>query len=265
MKLSKRHITIGMFMAISFALLAGCGYDRSNSAVVTENKANDNAYETTDWEPQNNDVGQNYCSRSPNGEVSAEVVRENGYLFDSVLIKRQDRFEELIALEDIFYTNIENTEWLDNTRYAVRGHVNPSLEVYILIDTQKREIISKYYGIGFVWNKNKDRLYYIEVSPNYPGQALSKIINNEGHVYFEVQPGELILDQLAVSDDEQIFTFYIVDLQDESRKLIITNMDRNKKLQKKTTIDAQFGDIEIINNKTIKITPPGGAVYYYEI
>ncbi len=213
----------------------------------------------------NNNVSLNYYSKSPNGEVSAEVVRENGYLFDSVLIKRQDRVEGLIALEDIFYTNIENTEWLDNTRYAVRGHVNPSLEVYILIDTQKREIIGKYYGIGFAWNKNKDRLYYIEASPHYSGQALSKIIDNEGHIYFEAQQGESILDKLAVSDDEQTFAFYIDDLQGGSRKLIVTKIDRNKKLQKQTTIDNQFGDIEIINNKTIKITPPGGAVYYYEI
>jgi hypothetical protein len=192
-------------------------------------------------------------------------MRENGYLFDSVLIKRQDRFEGLIALEDIFYTNIENTEWLDNTRYAVHGHVNPSLEVYILIDVQKREIIGKYYGIGFTWNKNKDRLYYIEGSPHYGGQVLSKIINNEGHIYFETQQGESILDKLAVSDDEQTFAFYIDDLKGESRKLIVTIIDRNKKLQKKTAIDAQFGDIEIINNKTIKITPPGGAIYYYSI
>ena len=213
----------------------------------------------------NNYVCLNHYSKSPNGEVSAEVVRENGYLFDSVLIRRQDRFEGLIALEDIFYTNIENTEWLDNTRYAVRGHVNPSLEIYILIDTQKREIIGKYYGIGFAWNKNRDELYYIETSPPYSGQVLSKIINNEGHIYFEAQQGESILDKLAVSDDEQTFAFYTDDLQGGSRKLIVTKIDRNKKLQKKTTIDSQFGDMEIINNKTIKITPPGGAVCYYEI
>lgn len=211
----------------------------------------------------NNYVNLNHYSKSPNEEVSAEVVRENGYLFDSVLIKRQDRFEGLIALEDILYTNIENTEWLDNIRYAIHGHVNPSLGVYILIDTQKREIIGKYYGIGFTWNK--DRLYYIESALHYSGQTLSKIVDNEGHIYFEAQPGESILDKLAVSDDEQIFAFYIDDSKDGSRKLIVTKIDRNKKLQKKTAIDAQFGDIEIINNKTIKITSPGGAAYYYEI
>lgn len=206
----------------------------------------------------NNYVTLNHYSKSPNGEVSAEVVRENGYLFDSVLIKRQDGFEGLIVLKDIFYTNIEETEWLDNTRYTVRGHVNPVLEGYILIDTQKREIIGQYYGIGFTWNNNKDRLYYIETSHPNSGQTLSKIINNEGHIYFEAQQGESILDKLAVSENEQNFAFYIDDLQGGPRKLIVTQIDRNKKLQKKAAVAAPFGDIEIINNKTIKITPTAG-------
>lgn len=213
----------------------------------------------------NNYVSLGHYTKSPNGEVSAEIVREEGCPFDSVFVKRQDRFEGLVALEDIFYTNIENIEWLDNIRYAIRGHVNPSLEVYILINTQKIEIIGKYFGRGFTWNKGKDRLYYIEDSLDY-GQTLSKIINHEGHVYFETQPGESILDKLAVSDDEQIFVFYI-DLDDSkggSRKLIVTEIDGNKKLQKKTAIDAQFGDLEIIN-KTIKITSPDGVVYDYQI
>lgn len=190
------------------------------------------------------------------------MVREEGYLFDSVLVKGQDGLGEFIALEDIFYTNIENTEWLDNTRYAIRGHVNPSLGVHILINIEEKKITGKYYGIGFSWNKNKDRLYYIEASPYYGEQVLSKVMDNEGHIYFEAQQGESILEKLAVSADDQILAFFIDD-SGRSRKLIVIKMDMNNKLQKKIAIDAQFGDIEIIDNKTIIITSPGGTNYYY--
>ncbi len=101
-------------------------------------------------------------------------------------------------------------------------------------------------------------------SPHNSGQTLSKIIDNEGQIYFEAQPGELILDRLAVSDDEQTLVFYTDDIKRESRKLVVAQIDRNKKFQKKTAIDAQFGDVEIIDNQTIIVTPPGGAVHYYE-
>ncbi|HWP98800.1 MAG TPA: hypothetical protein VN426_18310 [Syntrophomonadaceae bacterium] len=214
---------------------------------------------------KNNYVSQNDYSKSPNGDVSAEVVRENGSLFDSILIKNKDNGEGLIALDNISYTNIERTDWLDNTRYVVCGHVNPSLEVYIVIDTQKRQIIGKYYGIGFTWNKDKDKLYYIETSPHFSEPGPDKIIDDESNIYFETQKGEFILDTLAISDDEQTFAFYIDNSESESRKLIVAKMNKNRKLQKQTTIDAQFGDIDFTNNKSIQITASDGTVYYYDI
>ena len=219
--------------------------------------------------PQNPDIQNNYSSRShysksPDREISAEVVRENGNSFDSILIKSKDNTEGLIALKDFSYTGIESTAWLDNSRYALCGHVNPSLEVYILIDTQKKQITGNYYGIGFTWSKNKDRLYYIETSPHFSEQISDKIVDNEGHTYFETQKGESIIDKPAISDDEQTFAFYIGNSTDESRKLTVAKMDQNKKLQKQTTIGAQFGDIEFNNNKSIKITAPDGKVYNYD-
>ena len=97
----------------------------------------------------NNYTNNDHQYKSPNEEINAELIRENGKSFDSVLITGKNNAHELIPLEDIFYTAIENINWVDNTRFAICGHVNPSLDVYILIDVNKKQISGKYYGIGF--------------------------------------------------------------------------------------------------------------------
>jgi|GEM_PF-3100677 len=261
-KIIKTILTIALIGIISVSFIY-TNLRKHKSEIAAQNSAADESQVLTEniFDSSENYVSQNYYSKSPNGEISAEVVRENG--FNSILIKNKDNVEGLV-LENLFYTNIESTEWLDDTRYAICGHVNPSLEVYIIIDTQKRQIIGKYDGIGFTWNKNKNRLYYIETSPNYNEPITDRIIDNEGNIYFETQKGQSIINSLAISDDEQSFAFYIDDSKNESRKIIVAKMDKNNKLRQQTSIDAQFGIIEF-NNKSITVTNSVGAVYYYGI
>lgn len=251
-----KNIRIILGCILVFTIISVCFTYMYTRKTINQNSAEEKF--------DNNYLSKNHQSKSPNEKITAELVSENGKSFDSVLITANND-HVLIPLEDIFYTTIEYANWVDNTRFAICGHINPSLEVYILIDVNKTQISGKYYGIGFTWNKSKNRLYYIEPSSHFSEPTSDKIVDSEEHIYYETRKEESILDKLAISDDEQIFAFYINNSANETRKLIIAKMNKNKKLEAHTIINAQFGDIKFNNNNSIETIVPGGNIYHYDI
>ena len=103
-------------------------------------------------------------AQSPNGEMSAAVIREQDMFVDSILITYKSKETFKIVLENIMYTNIENFYWIDNNRIGLCGDANPDVQVYVVIDASSKSIVEKYNGIGFIWNIDKNKLYYIMTS-----------------------------------------------------------------------------------------------------
>lgn len=204
--------------------------------------------------------------KSPNGEITAVVVRKNGVKFDTIIFKGKDNNAQTIDLVNILYTGIERTAWIDDTRYTIYGHINPSLQVYVIVDAKKNEIVGKYYGVGFMWNQNKNKLYYVETSPYFAAKKSSdKIVDADGNIYYVTEPGVSITDKISISDDEKTFAFIVNDSNSESRKLYIATLNKDQKLEKQSEIDAAIGDIEINDNKSIKIITPDGTTNDYNI
>lgn len=157
----------------------------------------------------------------------------------------------------MWYTDLEkaNSYPINDTCYAIRGHINPSLEVYVVVDAVNGELIGKYHGVGFTWNKNRDTLYYVVNSPYFStDRAKDKIVDNKGNIYYEADLNTTLTDKMIISEDEQTFAFFVNDLNE--RKLYIAEMNKNKKLEKKSELSTPFGDIEFKSDKTVKVTPP---------
>ncbi len=82
-------------------------------------------------------ISKNVTCISPDGTKTAEVVRLSGKKFDSILVTSNNKKPKAVLLENIIYTNIESFSWIDNNRVAITGHINPSLEVYVVVDAEK--------------------------------------------------------------------------------------------------------------------------------
>jgi hypothetical protein len=158
---------------------------------------------------------------SPNHELEASIIRKDGMKYDSLLITGQDR-ADCVLLEDIFYTSVLNLTWIDDSRVALLGHLNPSSNVYVILNSKTLSIDGSYYGLGFTWNKSKDRLYYVATSPHFSGeQGGDKIVDNDGYVYYEADKNTMISDQaLSVSEDEKTISFTIRDINTDSEQSI---------------------------------------------
>ncbi|SHO44091.1 hypothetical protein [Anaerocolumna xylanovorans] len=201
--------------------------------------------------------------QSPNGEITAKIVTKDGLKYDTVIFKGKDTIKAL-DLVDIFYTSIESTGWIDDTRYAICGHINPSLQIYVVLDASRNEIIGEYYGVGFTWNQKKDRLYYVETSPHFTAEKSSdKIMDSEGNIYYVSEPGISLSDKLAVSEDEKMFAFFVNDGSSELTRLYTGKLDNNQKIEIKSKTDAAIGDIKIKDEKSVEIENRVGKTSIY--
>lgn len=231
---------------------------------TTENREDPNIPGEPTASPINNN--ENYIKRgqsaqSPDGEMTAEVIREKDTIFDSILITDKNKETSKILLENILYSGIESFSWIDNTRVALCGHVKPFLEVYIVIDAKSKSIAGKYDGIGFAWNNNKNRLYYVMTAFD----AVDRIADNEGNIYYEAERETSIIGTLAISEDEEKFAFFLDDRVQGKRPLIICKMGKNKKLIKESEIDAPLGEIKFNDNGTVSIVGEDGPIASYDL
>ena len=211
----------------------------------------------------NNDtyIKKGQFAQSPNGEMTAEVIREKDLFFDSILITDKNEENFKIVLENIMYTSIESFSWIDNNRIGLCGEINPSVKVYVVIDTNSKSIVGKYDGIGFVWNKDKNKLYYIMTG----FEVIDKIVDNDGNTYYEAESGTSIIGTIAITEDEEKFAFFVNENSQNKRKLIIAKMGLDKKLKKELEIDAQFGDIKFNGNNSLSVTGIDGSITNYDL
>lgn len=217
------------------------------------------------------DSNDNYTKKgqfaqSPNGEMTAEVVREKGMFVDTVLITDKNNETFKIVLENIMYTYIEDFSWIDDTRIALWTHVNPSLQVYVVMGADSKSMVGVYKGLGFAWNKNKDRLYYVKPSPQFSEEHVGdEIVDDEDNIYYKTESGTFIRGTIAISDDEEKFAFFVDDIYLEKQNLVICKMDEGNKLKKELEIDAPFGEIKFNDNNSVSVADINKNITSYDL
>ena len=286
----KKRIFIGTLCVLLVSLLASCNNSEikedMNSEVINSLGTQNNLEEeklsptpiavkeistpTAAVQPpvnneESNSMKRKVSAKSPDGKMEAEVITEKDKLHDSIIVTDKNNNSSKIELENMLYTGIMGFSWIDNTRVALLGHVNPSLNRYIVVDAYKKEVIKEYNGLGFTWNKNKNKLYYVVPKPHFAvGEAIEQIVDSDGHVYYETKRNETLTDTLAISQNEQNFVF-LVNKNDNSRKLIIAKLGADKKLEKKSELDVRYGDIEFKDNVHFTITDSDGNALEYSV
>lgn len=236
-------------------------YISKNTAQIPEEQ--NISIEPTASSLNNNDtyIKKGHFAQSPNGEMTAEVIREKDLFFDSILITDKNKENFKIILENIMYTSIESFSWIDNNRIGLCGEINPSVKVYVVIDTNGKSIVGEYDGIGFVWNKDKNKLYYIMTG----FEVIDKIVDNEGNTYYEAESGTSIIGTIAITEDEEKFAFFVNENSQNKRKLILAKMGLDKKLKKELEIDAQFGSIKFNGSNSLSVTGIDGSITNYDL
>ncbi len=199
-------------------------------------------------------ISQGKLAKSPDGKMSAEVVSKKGVIFDTILLKVDSNLYK-IELEDKVYTSILRFDWIGNKYIGLWGHMNPSQDVYILVDPYEKKVVNNFYGLGFTWNYEKTELFFITKGPHYGEKSSSdKIVDDDGNIYYEAENGESLLDKFSVSENGENFAFFLES--DNDIKLYVTKMVDNK-LEKIGEFNAPYGNIEFSdrNMDTLRINP----------
>jgi len=142
------------------------------------------------------------------------------------------------------------------------AHVNPSLDVYCLLDANKLQKVKEYYGIGFVWDSRKENIYYALPQPHFSNlKGREKIYKND-QVIFETSDSESILKGPYISENNDI-AFYTKDVnaEDEVKLNIGKVKDEKIVINKRVKWDKETGAITFTDN-SIQIRSDSGIKEY---
>ncbi len=192
---------------------------------------------------------------SVDGSISARVARKAGQSFDSVIFSSNDAGMKLVELSNINYSNIEYSEWIDEERYGICAHINPSQEVYIVVDSIEAKVIDKFYGLGFFWSNNKERIYYVNSGSPDSDSSNDQIVDSLGHVYYDAGDEHTITSVMKASNDEKTFAFFVNHIENNIRELIIAEMNESRKLIPLSEKESPIGEILFMNDNKVKVIP----------
>jgi hypothetical protein len=162
-----------------------------------------------------------------------------------------------IPLAENYANAFENVEWVDDNTVAITGHVNPSLCTYEIYDINKAVRKNIYYGIGFMWNKAKSRLYYTIPAPHFANVDKGKntIVNQDGDVLYQSSSNVMILSGSSLSNDDSKIAFFEDDLTSGALNLVIGDKkdDKNICIQKRLKWENSLGKISWDDMNVIRV------------
>lgn len=102
-------------------------------------------------------------------------------------------------------TAIESDKWFDSEHLAIVGHINPSLQCFLLYNVSTTSVEVEKYGINFTWvDSDITTLVYIVPSAHFTDSGDAEVIKdiNDSTLY-ETQQGEKI-SNLVILDNGDI-------------------------------------------------------------
>ncbi len=167
-----------------------------------------------------------------------------------------------IRLENITFSSVNGLEWLNNSMIGFYAHVNPSLDVYCLLDANKLQKVKEYYGIGFAWDSRKENIYYALPQPHFSNMKGREKIYKNDQVIFETSDSESILKGPYISENNDI-AFYTKDInaEDEVKLNIGKVKDEKIVINKRVKWEKETGAITFTDN-SIQIRSDSGIKEY---
>ena len=144
------------------------------------------------------DGKEGYISES--GDIYTYTIIE-GYIRQEITLTNQSSGAEFILPLSEHIRDISDVNFIRN-RIAVRGHVNPSLEILGIFSLETGEMIIQKHGYGFTFADNNE-LYYVKAgSPHFSGlYGNDKIMNENDDILYESEVNITILAELVITED----------------------------------------------------------------
>ncbi len=168
-------------------------------------------------------------------------------------------------IEEGYIRFIDKLDWIDSNRIGVAGSMDPSTDVYRIIDITSGKEIKSYFGAKFVWSSSKDKIAmrgwypqdapaeiksdYIQINEEsiYPTddeqeqEEIQKIIHRFiSHIYWSSDSGQLaVVDQISSGTGKNNFLVIInpatktvkkITLSDDIKKITLIYWSDNKQL-----------------------------------
>lgn len=152
--------------------------------------------------------GDDPVAYSPDGK-KAKFVPVQGWGFPALEITLEDGTKKECELTDVFFSSPVDFCWINEEKLVFEGHVNPSLNTYIVYDLKENDF-QEYFGVFFTWNHDCSKLFYVETSPHFGAEPVpEKIIDQDGDIYFETKQGEHLVNGLILDAADRNIGFYV--------------------------------------------------------
>lgn len=199
-----------------------------------------------------------FACASPNGTMQAylRLNDPNETIFDDVIVVNKETGKaRVLSLENVLYTTVLSIEWLNDDMIAFKGHVNPSLDVYIVFNPETGERLRENDGVGFTWDTELSHVYYSLPQPHFSNvRGKDKIIEDAETEIYESDADAIIMGGPALSDTGKMF-FFERNINDESITLIEAEKPAKGKLKKikKTKWKNLCGEIKVNSDDSITV------------
>lgn len=196
---------------------------------------------------------------SPNGNDIAYLVRSTNPELkksDDIYIENKINGKiKVLSLENIVFTSELKLEWFNYNYVAFTGHINPSLDVYVVFNSNSGERVCKYYGIGFIRDKSNLHTYYTLPQPHFCDLLGKYKIYEDNTIIYESGNNVIILGGPAINDEDNKFVFFEKEIKSENVKLVVGEKQQNQKIKivKKIKWDKFIGEIKFSNENIIDI------------
>ncbi|SCY37645.1 hypothetical protein [Alkaliphilus peptidifermentans] len=199
-----------------------------------------------------------FACESPDGKNQAFLRlsdREKTIFDDIVVVDLESKKARVLSLDNVWYTTVLGVQWLNSDLIAFTGHVNPSLEVYVVFDAGTGDRIRKHDGVGFVWDKEMHHVYYSLPQPFFSEvRGNDKIMEDDDTVLYETDSDVLIIGGPALSESGEMYFF---EWSEKKNKVSLVKAERNPKEKlkniKKFDWDKPYGDIKVKGDESILV------------
>ncbi len=224
------------------------GADIADYNTFISHLKNKNVYEKSEETPftyldaeEFQTLSVNTVAVSADGKT-ARLCLVEGYKFYSLEITLEDGTTKSYELTNMFFTALLNFEWIDEERVILEGHINPELNLYIIYDLTTNTFTS-YNGLYFVWDDAYENMYYVEKKPYWTDEQVSeRILDMDGKIYFETEPGQTLVHNLILNDNSTVMGFFV---QNGNTDFEMIDMDTSEILYEDQNVSYKNAEINI--------------------
>lgn len=198
---------------------------------------------TTEQQPSTETLTMDSAVFSAAGK-RAELAPVENRSFPALSITLENGTRIECELTDIFFTSLSDFRWMDEERVVLEGHINPSLNAYIIYDLE-RGSCEEYYGLFFTWDSSCETLYYVQTAPHFAAESIpERILDQNGTVYYETAQGEQLVNSL-VMDETGGFMGFFVHTEESGDRFGILNCGTMQVLYEETDVHYDAVSIEV--------------------